>query len=108
MAFTAHFQRQSTGTCCGWTGPPAFIHRKLRGLVFFRIVSSARFRHSLGRNMVNSAMAKLLALRDEEMPAQLRKAARPRTFSLVFQGLGIVFWLLLCVVFWLGIAWLVF
>ena len=58
--------------------------------------------------MVNDAMAKLLALRDEEMPAQLREVARPPTFSLVFHGLGILLWVLLCVGFWLGVAWLVF
>ena len=58
--------------------------------------------------MVNDAMPKLLALRNEDLPAGLRKAARPPAFSLVAQGLGIVLWVMLCVVFWLGVAWLVF
>jgi len=58
--------------------------------------------------MVNDAMAKLLALRDDDIPARLRKAARPPTFSLVIQGLGILFWVLLCVLFWVGVAWAVF
>jgi hypothetical protein len=57
--------------------------------------------------MVNIAMAKLLALRNEDMPARL-KTARPPTFSLILQGLGILFWVLLCVMFWLGVAQLVF
>jgi hypothetical protein len=58
--------------------------------------------------MVNDVMDKLFSLHDEDVPSTSKKAARRPTLSVAVQRLGVLFWVLLCVAFWIGVARLVF
>jgi len=57
--------------------------------------------------MVNNVMTKLVA-QEENSLASSRAAAPRLTLSAVVQRFGILFWLLLCLAFWIGVARLVF
>jgi hypothetical protein len=57
--------------------------------------------------MVNAVMPRLLTHK-QDVPSRARTMARRLTLSVAVQRFGVVFWLLLCVAFWIGVARLIF